>query len=70
MKEKKGYKSVLLIALTLLALIVVTNFVEPQPWATLPDPLQEQIQCETPGHTYFTGLITPWCCEWTSSLQN
>ena len=70
MKEKKGYKSVLIIAVTLLVLFAVASFTEPNPWATIPDPLQEQVQCDTPGHTHFVGFNTPWCCEWTSALQN
>lgn len=70
MKEKKGYKSVLIIAVTLLVLFAINSYAEPHPWATVADPLQEQVQNDTSGHTRFAGLSTPWCCEWNSVLQN
>ncbi|MDP3387824.1 MAG: hypothetical protein Q8S24_11355 [Eubacteriales bacterium] len=70
MKEKKNYKSVLVIVLTLLALIVITKFTEPHPWAAAIDPSLEQTQSEVSNSSIFKGLNTPWCCEWTSGLQN
>jgi hypothetical protein len=70
MKAKKGYKSVLIIAVTLLVLFAINSYAEPHPWATIADPLQEQVQSDTSGHTHFAGFSTPWCCEWNSGLQN
>lgn len=70
MKEKKGYKSVLLIALTLLALILITSFGEPHPWAAASNPVQEQGQSDIQAYSNFEGINTPWCIGWTSGLQN